>query len=202
MIGYIYKIVNSVNNMIYVGSTKQSINIRFNQHKANSKDLTKNAKIYLLMRKIGVDKFNIEVIEQIEFLDKKDLLNKEQYFIDNLKPELNMLNTYHNKQEYREENKEYFKKYYEENKQEINLKNKEYREENKEKIKKYEKEYREENKKEIKEWKKKHYETNKKEIILKRKEKYTCECGSISRITDKSRHTKTAKHNLYINFSQ
>ena len=108
MIGYIYKITNSVNNKIYVGSTSKSLIERFCKHKANSKEIIKNGKIYILMREIGIDKFKIELLEQIEFLEKKELLKREQYYIDSLEAELNIKNTYFNEKEY---NKKYNEKY-------------------------------------------------------------------------------------------
>lgn len=66
--------------------------------------------------------------------------------------------------EYRENNKEeikeYKKEYYENNKEEINKKNKEYYENNKEEILKKHKEYRENNKEYFKEYKKQYKENN------------------------------------------
>jgi len=80
------------------------------------------------------------------------------------------------KKEYYQTNKELIKKYQENNKEKINEKAKEYRENNKEKIKKY-------------------YELNKEKL----KEKMTCNCGSIIRKSDKSKHEKTLKHINFIN---
>ena len=69
-----------------------------------------------------------------------------------------------------EKQKEYKKKYREENEEKI----KKYREENKEKIKEQRKKYREENKEKIKEWNKKYYQENK-ERINERCKKYNKE---------------------------
>ena len=46
-----------------------------------------------------------------------------------------------------------------------------------------------------KEWR----EANKEKISEKRKEKYTCACGSILRKADKARHERTKKHQEFIN---
>tara|TARA_R100000093_G_scaffold58850_1_gene30769 strand:+ start:487 stop:1086 length:600 start_codon:yes stop_codon:yes gene_type:complete len=69
-----------------------------------------------------------------------------------------------------EKQKEYKKKYREENEEKI----KKYREENKEKIKEQRKKYKEENKEKIKEWNKKYYQENK-ERINERCKKYNKE---------------------------
>jgi hypothetical protein len=61
------------------------------------------------------------------------------------------------------------------------------------------KEYRDDNKEILIEIKKKYYEENKKAILLKMSLKYTCECGTISRSSDKARHNKTKKHINYLN---
>jgi hypothetical protein len=85
-------------------------------------------------------------------------------------------------------------KYYKENKEQKQEYNKIYFEQNKEKIKGQKKEYYEEHKEQIYENKRKYYEENKDKINSKRAEKYECECGSILRQSDKSRHLKSLKH--------
>jgi hypothetical protein len=113
------------------------------------------------------------------------------------------------RKEYREANKEKIKEYYEENKEKIKEYQKEYYEENKEKIKEYRKEYREENKEVIAEKGREYREANKEVIAEKKKkyheankeklkEKYTCECGSVLRKNEKSRHERTKKHQAYM----
>ncbi len=44
--------------------------------------------IYRALLKYGYSKFTIEILE---YCDTKDLLNREQYYIDLLKPEYNIL---------------------------------------------------------------------------------------------------------------
>lgn len=48
-----------------------------------------------------------------------------------------------------------------------------------------------------KEYKKKYRDENKQKISEKNKQKYTCECGSVFRKSDKSRHEKSKKHQKY-----
>ena len=52
---YIYKIINKINNKIYIGKTTQSIEDRFNQHKNKSKKL--NTHLYNAMRTYGISNF-------------------------------------------------------------------------------------------------------------------------------------------------
>ena len=59
------------------------------------------------------------------------------------------------------------------------------------------KDYYEKNKQIIKKNQKNYYQDNKEYLIEKKKEKMTCECGSIIRIGDLSRHNKTQKHQNY-----
>jgi len=50
-----------------------------------------------------------------------------------------------------------------------------------------------------KKYDKKYYKDNKEKIVKRKKEKYTCECGSVFIIGNKSHHIKTKKHKDYIN---
>jgi len=49
-----------------------------------------------------------------------------------------------------------------------------------------------------KEQQKKRYEKNKHKILVANKEKFTCECGSTIRISDKQRHNRSKKHQKYL----
>lgn len=68
--------------------------------------------------------------------------------------------------------KEYKQDYYNENKENINLKNKQYYEENKEEVLKQMKQYYENNKEDRLEYHKEHYNKNKEEILKQQKEYY------------------------------
>jgi len=103
---------------------------------------------------------------------------------------------------YREKNKEQIledkKQYYEENKEQILEHKKEYYETHKEQHNKVSKEYYEKNKEAIAKQKKEYRETNKEAIAEKNNQKITCECGSVVRYGEKSRHAKTNKHQNYL----
>ena len=70
---------------------------------------------------------------------------------------------------------------------------------NKDTIKDYKKQYRIDNQNKIKEKKKQYYNDNKDKINEKKKVKVECECGSVVRKGDLTRHKKSKKHQNYIN---
>lgn len=77
---YIYKITNTETNKAYVGKTNLTIQERFNRHIRNSSG--GQTHLYKSMKKYGIDKFNIELLEECE-PDKLD--QQEIYWIDELK---------------------------------------------------------------------------------------------------------------------
>lgn len=85
MNGFIYKITNLINNKIYVGQTKKSIYIRFNEHKKNAQDFIDGVKdfsssrLYCAMKHYGIEKF---VISQIEECQTDELNTREKYWIN------------------------------------------------------------------------------------------------------------------------
>lgn len=84
----IYKIINIINNKFYIGS---AINfyIRWNRHKNNlRKGLHVNKILQNSWNKYGQENFKFEIVEEI--LDKSKLIEREQYYLDLLKPEYNI----------------------------------------------------------------------------------------------------------------
>lgn len=78
MNGYIYKVTNRVNNKVYIGQTRRSIEIRWKQHiKAAMLD-KQNRPLQKAIRKYGVENFNIEPIEEI---DVSRLNEREMFWI-------------------------------------------------------------------------------------------------------------------------
>lgn len=77
--GFIYKIVNDINNKIYVGQTINSIEERFKEHKNDSKRRkTEQRPLYRAMNKYGTEHFHIELIEECE---NDKLQEREIYWI-------------------------------------------------------------------------------------------------------------------------
>jgi group I intron endonuclease len=67
MISRIYKIVNDVNDKIYVGKTTKSLDIRFKEHISDSTRKTEEKRpLYNAIRKYGAEHFNILLIEECD----------------------------------------------------------------------------------------------------------------------------------------
>jgi len=77
----VYEIVNTVNDMKYIGSTSETLRSRFGRHKDKSREISRNSKFYVAMRDIGVENFSIRCLEVVEYVDKKDLLKREFEYI-------------------------------------------------------------------------------------------------------------------------
>jgi len=87
MIG-IYKITNNINHHSYIGQSK-NIKRRWNNEKSASSDVTSKSYNYPLsraFRKYGIQNFTFEVIEECS---TDDLNERENYWINKLKPEYN-----------------------------------------------------------------------------------------------------------------
>ncbi|PSN56876.1 hypothetical protein C0J52_00657 [Blattella germanica] len=76
--GRIYRIVNDVDDKVYVGSSKRQLKERMDQHKRASRQ-TKYAHIplYMHMNTIGIEHFKIELIEVMTVNNRQELLDKE-----------------------------------------------------------------------------------------------------------------------------
>ena len=85
----VYKITNTVTGDFYIGSSK-NVKLRWANHKCQSKwNEYPNNPMYLDMQKYGLDKFVFEVLEVVEVGSLKE---REQYFIETLKPTYNNYN--------------------------------------------------------------------------------------------------------------
>ena len=82
----VYKITNTVTGDFYIGSSKD-INRRWESHKwLSTWKKHPNNPMYLDMQKYGLDKFEMQIIAEVEVGSLKE---KEQYFIELLKPAYN-----------------------------------------------------------------------------------------------------------------
>lgn len=76
--GFIYQIVNDINDKIYIGATNFSLEKRFKEHYGDSKkERAKNRPLYKAIREYGFEHFRIELIEITN-----DLENREKYWIN------------------------------------------------------------------------------------------------------------------------
>ena len=82
----VYKITNTVTGDFYVGSSK-NVKRRWTAHKCPSVwKNNPNNPMYIDMQKYGVDKFEMQIIAEVE---ESFLKEKEQQFIETLKPSYN-----------------------------------------------------------------------------------------------------------------
>jgi hypothetical protein len=79
--GKVYKLVNNIDNLIYIGSTTCRLSTRMALHRDRAKK-NYNANIYKHMRKIGVDNFKIVLFEYCSCNSKDELLRRERYIFD------------------------------------------------------------------------------------------------------------------------
>lgn len=77
---YIYKIINDINDKVYVGKTEFSIEKRFKQHCLDAfKNRNEKRPLYSAMRKYGVEHFRAELIEETDNANECEI-----YWIDKL----------------------------------------------------------------------------------------------------------------------
>ena len=88
-ISAVYKITNTITGDFYIGSSKD-VKKRWKEHKCQSTwKKCPNNPMYIDMQKYGVDKFEFEILEEVK---SESLKEKEQQFIETLKPTYNSNN--------------------------------------------------------------------------------------------------------------
>ena len=77
---YIYKIINNVNQKIYIGKTTRTIEERFKEHCKDYKkrDLEKRP-LYRAMKKYGIENFSIELVEETDNPEEREKYLIEYY---------------------------------------------------------------------------------------------------------------------------
>jgi len=91
----IYKIINIVNNKIYIGSSVNLKSRKYNHFDDLSKNKHKNRHLQSSYNKYRKENFKFEIIEYIEVIENKKelksiLLEREQYYINLLIPDYNI----------------------------------------------------------------------------------------------------------------
>ena len=145
-------------NDVYIGSTKQKINLRMSGHKRKYND-EKYSHIHLysfIKNNGGFNDWKCKALNQTDFINDDWRRKQEQCYIDCYKPSLNTKNSYLTIEE-KKERDNICKRLYEKN--------------NKEKVKQIKKKYEEENKKKRDEYKLQYRETNREELNRKAREK-------------------------------
>jgi len=159
--GKIYKLYNQYG--VYYGSTICSLKKRLSKHKCDAK--TTNISSRILFQDNCIPK--IELLEEVEFDDIKELRDREAYYIRNLEC-INKDIPNRTDKEYKIDNKEQIKQYYQNNKKDILEYQKEYYLDNKDK----KKEYYLDNKNKKLEYQKEYYLDNKDKKSKYNKERY------------------------------
>lgn len=181
----------------YIGSTIMSLERRMSIHKCIAND-TRSKFLF----QVGIP--IITLLENFKCNNKRELEQKEQYWIDKIDC-INQVRAFrsdeerleYQKQHY-EQNRtkrlEYQKQYNEQNRTEIVEYNKQRYEQNKTEILEQQKQYREQNRTKMLEKMKQRYEQNKTKILEQKKQPTTCDiCGSVISKNNISTHKKSTK---------
>ncbi len=91
-ISRVYKIVNDIDELVYIGSTIQLLSQRMTEHRKCSKR-GKNMKLYCHMREIGVEHFKIILVKEYTDISKERLRKKEDKYIKRFDSVKNGLNS-------------------------------------------------------------------------------------------------------------
>jgi len=125
--GKIYKISSDSTDKIYIGSTsKQYLSSRLNDHKQSYKGfLNGKIKYYSAFDVLIFPDCKIILIESFPCKSKDELFAREDFHIKDLKEKgVNVVNKKLNNIKTKEEQKEWFKQHYQNNKQQINARDK------------------------------------------------------------------------------
>lgn len=74
---YIYQITNDINGKIYIGKTEQSISKRFMEH-CQDRKRSPDRPLYRAMNKYGIEHFHIELIEETDYPEEREVYWIEQ----------------------------------------------------------------------------------------------------------------------------
>ena len=147
--GIIYKLTDNTNNVVYVGSSKQTLQLRLSNHIRLYRQYIKGGSIKGYTASFDILKNNDYKMELIE--EAEDYKIREQYWIETLEC-INKINA-------KTDDKKYKAEWYADNRERLIEKGKQYREDNPDKVKQYQKKYREKNKEKnrlyLAEWRKK-----------------------------------------------
>ena len=166
---YIYRIINNQNSDVYVGSTTMELEQRLIKHKCDAKQRPDLSKFYTYMNEIGMNNFDIELVEYFPCETKEELFRREGEIIREIGT-LNEKNAGRTQGEYKKET-------YPNRRDKINKRRNERKKENpdktKEEYKKHGALYRERHRDRLNE---------------KASTKIDCECGGKCTLSHKAEH--------------
>lgn len=221
----IYSIRSHQTNMIYIGSTTQSLAVRMAGHRAKYKSfLNGKANNLSSFEIIKYDDAYIEMVEEYPCQNKMELERREGQIIRITENCINRIIVGRTRKEYYQDNADRIKdktklwcvnnadrakarrkQYYQDNQDELKTKHKQYYIDNADKFKQYyidnvdkKKQYYIDNADTMKEQKKQYYQDNADRIKDKARQKTNCLCGGKYGYGDKARHFKSQKHINYL----
>jgi predicted GIY-YIG superfamily endonuclease len=104
--GKIYIVRNHINDMVYIGSTCQTLSRRMAEHRSNmNANLKQHYKLYVAMREHGKEHFYIELLEDYACERPEQLLKREGERTREYNVELNKKIEGQTLKEYREANR-------------------------------------------------------------------------------------------------
>jgi len=92
----IYKIINTINNHFYIGSSERSFNERFKEHCRYYEMFKLGEKrnlhpiLWAAYDKYGIENFRVEILEILNGKSSYEILEREEYYIQTLNPEYNI----------------------------------------------------------------------------------------------------------------
>ena len=91
--GKIYKIINKIDNQIYVGYTNLTLKevMEWCERNMDDKANRKNDKLHKLMQKYGFENFQIKLIEKYPCKSQHELATRGGYWQERLNPSLNLI---------------------------------------------------------------------------------------------------------------
>jgi len=200
VIGRVYKICTDekYTDEIYIGSTFDSLENRFRRHK------THYCSSSILFDKYGYENCHIELVKEYDVIDREHLEAYETLWICKYRNKcVNKSVPFCIKKiylkVYRKDNRYTISKqrkvYYETNKDDILKQKKIYYDANKDTILEQRKAFRKDNIDTILKYQKSYRITNRDTLLEKKKAPWTCEsCNITMRISSKTRHLKSKKH--------
>ncbi len=75
----IYKMINSVNDIIYIDSTTSTLFEEFMYHKNVTRNLTA---FYVAMREIGIEHSSIVLIDELKYITRNEVIEKKNEIIN------------------------------------------------------------------------------------------------------------------------
>ena len=215
--GNIYRITDISYTKFYYGSTVQSLAMRMGGHrreyfKFKEGRHQKFISAYSIFDEFGFENCKIELVELHPCNTREELHKREGYYIQTTvcvnkiiagRTPVEYRKTDKNKiiqKNWRDNNKDYMKHYYEEHREIRKEACKSYYQANLPKLLDYQKEYKEEHKERIKERDRIYYEQNKQRILERGAQKVICSiCGGTYTYQHTSRHEQSQKHQKALN---